>query len=335
MSAWPGRIDRTRRPGRRTWAVLAATLIAAAAPVASSMAADSAAAAWQVAIDEPRPYGHTVGDVVWRQVVVSVPSGYTLDAQTLPTAGRRGVPIELRRLTHRLSRDGAGSRLALTLEYQVFNAPREVRTFELPSFVLGFKGPPRSQDVRIEAWPMTISPLVPVEVSPRRGLGELQPDAPAPLIDTTLGRWRLLAYGTIASLLLAYLALVYVGLPWFLRQYRPFTVAWRALKAMPGLAGSDTASVPQRRLAFQRLHEALNQTAGEVVFEQTIERFVAAQPRFAGLRGELAAFFQRSRAEFFGGAESTAAPGPPAAATAGAWLTEFGRKCRDAERGAA
>lgn len=330
MSAWPGRLDRTRRQHRRTWAVLTATLIAAAAPLTSSIAADSAAAPWQVAIDEPRPFGHTVGDVVWRRVVVTVPDGYTLDAQTLPTAGRRGVAIELRRLTRQQSRDGAGSQLALTLEYQVFIAPREVRTFELPSFVLGFKGLPRPQDVRIDAWPMTISPLVPVEVSPRRGLGELQPDAPPPLIDTSAGRWRLAAYGAIAALLLAYLALVYVGLPWFSRQRRPFTAAWRSLKAMPA-----TAEAAQRRQAFQRLHEALNQTAGEVVFEQTIDRFVAAQPRFAGLRSELAAFFQRSRAEFFGGAESAAAPGPEVATAAGAWLTEFCRQCRDAERGAA
>lgn len=312
----------------------AGLVIAAAVPAASSAAGDAAPTAWQVNIDEPRPYGYTVGDVVSRQVVVAVPAGYTLDDATLPTAGRRGVPIELRRLTRHLRRDGAGSQLALTMEYQVFIAPREVRTFELPPFVLGFKGPPRSQDVRIEAWPLTVSPLVPVEVSPRRGLGELQPDAPPPLIDTRGGRWRLAVCGAIASLLLAYLALVYVGLPWFSRQRRPFTTAWRALKAMPGLARSEAASVPQRRLAFQRVHEALNQTAGEVVFEQAIDRFVTAQPRFAGLRGDLAVFFQRSRAEFFGGSE-VRPDRSSAAVNTDVWLIEFCRKCRDAERGAA
>lgn len=314
----------------RACALTAAALIAMAAPAAPSLAADPAATAWQVNTDEPRPYGHTVGDIVWRQVVVTVPAGYTLDEETLPTAGRRGVPIELRRLTRQLSRDGAGSRLALTLEYQVFIAPREVRTFELPPFVLGFKGAPRAQDVRVEAWPMTVSPLVPVDVSARRGLGELQPDAPPPLIDTSAGRWRLAACAAIGALLLAYLALVYIGLPWFWRRQRPFTIAWRALKAMPELARPQPASTQQRRLAFQQLHDALNQTAGEVVFEQTVARFVAAQPRFAGLRGDLTVFFQRSRAEFFGGAPSTSD-----SPSAGAWLTEFCRKCRDAERGAA
>ncbi len=321
MSTRPG------HRGRRPWALVTAAVIAVTSPIGPSFAADNAPTAWQVNIDEPRPYGHTVGDVVWRQVVVTVPAGYTLVDDTLPTAGRRGVPIELRRLTRQLGRDGAGSRLALTLEYQVFIAPREARTFELPPFVLTFQGQPRPQDVRVEAWPLTVSPLVPVEVSPRRGLGELQPDAPPPLIDTHAGRWRLVAYGAVAALLLAYLALVYLGLPWFSRQRRPFTAAWRAFKSMPGSASAGTA---QRRLAFQRLHDALNQTAGEVVFEQTIDRFVIAQPRFAGLRSDLALFFQRSRAEFFGGAD--AATDNPSAT---AWLTDFCRKCRDAERGAA
>lgn len=321
-----------RLPRARWWtgALALAALLAAASPVTTALAADSAPAAWQVDTVEPRPYGHTIGDVVQRRIVVHVPAGYTLTGDTLPTAGRRGGPIELRRLTRKLARDGSGSRLTLTLDYQVFVAPREVRTLELPPFVLGFQGAPRPQDVRVDAWPLTVSPLVPVDVSPRRGLGELQPDAPPPLIDTRAGRWRLAACGVIAALLLAYLALVYVGLPWFLRQKRPFTVAWRALRAMPGLTGPETASSEQRRLAFQQLHDALNQTAGEVVFEQTIERFVAAQPRFAGLRGDLLEFFQRSRIEFFGGAPATAD-----SPLSGAWLTEFCRKCRDAERGAA
>ena len=305
-----------------------ATSIAAMSPMAPAFAADPAA--WQIDTVEPRAYGHSIGDLVQRRVVVRVPAGYALNEETLPTAGRRGGPIELRRLTREFDRDGSGSRLTLTLDYQVFIAPREVRTLELPPFVLGFQGAPRAQDVRVDAWPLTVSPLVPVDVSPRRGLGELQPDAPPPLIDTRAGQRRLAACGAIAALLLAYLALVYVGLPWFWRQHRPFSAAWRTLKAMPELAGPEAASIERRRLAFQRLHDALNQTAGEVMYEQMIDRFVVTQPRFAGLRGDLAVFFQRSRAEFFGGAPAPA-DGPPT----GAWLTEFCRRCRDAERGAA
>ena len=215
----------------------------------------------------------------------------------------------------------------------MFIAPREVRTLELPTFTLAFKGEPRQQDVRIDAWPLTVSPLAPVEVSPRRGLGELQPDAPTPPLDTRAARWRLAAYGASAALLLAYLAYVYLGVPWLVRRQRPFTAAWRELQAMhaAGDAASPAASEAQaqRRLAFQHVHNALNRSAGEVVFEGSIARFVAAHPRFSGLQGELVEFFQRSRSEFFG----AAAEADGQAATR--WLIGFCRRCRDAERGSA
>jgi mxaA protein len=64
-----------------------------------------------------------------------------------------------------------------------------------------------------------------------------------------------------------------------------------------------------------------------VLFEQGIDGFVAARPRFAPLRGELTAFFGRSREAFF--ALDGAAPRDPA------WLIEFCRRCRNVERGAA
>ena len=55
---------------------------------------------------------------------------------------------------------------------------------------------------------------------------------------------------------------------------------------MHGLA--PTSPDAQWRDAFKRLHEALNRTMGEVVFEESIDRFVRAHPRFAHLRDDLA-----------------------------------------------
>jgi mxaA protein len=167
-----------------------------------------------------------------------------------------------------------------------------------------------------------VSPLVPVDVSPRRGLGELQPDAPPPLIDTSAARYRLAAYGAVMLMLLTYLAHVYIGLPWWSRANRPFTRAWRGVRGLgPG------SSEAEWRAAYQHLHEALNRTAGEVLFEPGIDRFVGAQPRFKPLRDDLHGFFQQSQREFFAG-------GDPAVPDR-AWLIEFCRRCRDVERGVA
>ena len=75
------------------------------------------------------------------------------------------------------------------------------------------------------------------------------------------------------------------------------------------------------------MHEALNRTAGEVVFEGGVERFVQAQPRFAPLREDLKAFFAKSRQQFFGDAATQASDA--------GWLVDFARRCRNAERGSA
>jgi mxaA protein len=275
---------------------------------------------------EPRAFGYQVGDVLSRSVSLHVPEGLVLDESSVPLPGARGKALELRGVARHSHGEPGGQRFELALDYQVFLSPPEVRTLELPTFTLRFTGQPREQTLRIEAWPVTVAPLVPVEVSPRRGLGELQPDTPAPLIEIGAARMRLLAYAGVLLLLLAYLARVYFVMPWWSRAHRPFTRAWRALGRLPP-GGSEA----QRRAAFQRLlqglHEAFNLTAGEVVFEPGVDRFIAARPRFQPLRDDIATFFRQSRREFFASGESADADR--------AWLTGFCRRCCDAERGAA
>jgi mxaA protein len=125
-------------------------------------------------------------------------------------------------------------------------------------------------------------------------------------------------------LLLAYLAFVYLWLPWWSPRRRPFGLAWRAVRHL----GTQPPAA-QRQEAFRQLHGALNQTAGRVVFESDIGAFVTEHPQFAGLREELGRFFQRSREQFFAGT----APG--AEAEQGDWLRRFCLACRNAERGSA
>jgi mxaA protein len=213
----------------------------------------------------------------------------------------------------------------LTLGYQVFLSPREVRTLEMPPVLLRFTGGPRPQTLRIDAWPVTVAPLVPLEVSPRHGLGSLRPDAAAPLIDTRASRWRLAVYGVVAAALLAYLAHVYLALPWLARRARPFGRAWLALRGLSASSSSD-----ELRVAMQRMHQALNTTAGRVVFENGVDGFVETHPRFGPLRADLLDFFARSRREFFGDAR-----GGLGDAVEASWLLALCRRARDAERGSA
>lgn len=273
---------------------------------------------------EPRAFGYSVGDLVVRSVTITAPPGLRLDESSLPRVGRRGGALGLRALTWRTDHKDGATRYTLRLEYQIYRSPPEVRTYEMPALRLRFEGGPRPEEVRIEPWPVTVAPLVPVEVSPRQGLGAFRPDATAPLIDTSAARARLIAYGLAATLLIGYLGYVYLGLPWRTAHRRPFARAWRFVRGL-----SPSGSMQQCREAFQRVHEALNATAGQVVFEQGVDRFVATHPRYARLRGDLALFFQHSRQAFFSGADAAAV-----SHTVG-WLVEFCRRCRDIERGSA
>jgi mxaA protein len=266
----------------------------------------------QATTEEPRAFGYQVGDVVQRRITVDVPAGLVLDENSLPRPGARGTALELRALR----RSAGAQRTLIELDYQVFLSPTAVRTLELPSLTLRYDGTPRAQEVRVDAWPVTVAPLVPLEVSPRSGLGELQPDASPPLIDTLARRERLLGYGALLAALLGYLGVVYFGLPWWGAQRRPFALAWRQLNQAPAASWRETC---------QRVHAALNLSAGEVLFEHGVDRFIAKHSAFAPLQQDIVRFLRLSQREFFEG-------GPHDAADA-AWLVAFCKRCRDAERG--
>ena len=266
----------------------------------------------QATTEEPRAFGYQVGDVVQRRITVEVPDGLVLDTNSLPRPGARGTALELRALR----RSERAQRTQIELDYQVFLSPAAVRTLELPSLTLRYEGTPRAQEVRIDAWPVTVAPLAPVEVSPRTGLGDLQPDAAPPLIDTLARRWRLLGVGALLTALLTYLGVVYFGLPWWSAQRRPFALAWRQLNQAPA---------PSWREACQRVHAALNRSAGEVLFEHGVDRLTAKHTAFAPLQQDIVRFLRLSQREFFeGGAHDT---------DDAAWLVALCKRCRDAERG--
>jgi mxaA protein len=299
---------------KRTLLVLVLMLAAAA------QAADDAVL--RIEAEEPRAYGYQVGDHLQRRVVVHVPSGWTLDETSLPKPGGRGLALELRSVQRSVETVIGGQRLQLDLDYQVFLAPAAPRTVEIGAHRLRFAVAGRVEEALIEAWPVTIAPLVQVDAPTRRGLGEMQPDRPPPLVETAAPRARLAVYAGLAALLAADLLLAYLGPPWRAARNRPFGRAWRQLRGLP--AQPDDA---RWRQACVTLHEALNRSAGEVLFERGLDDFVQRHAGFAPLRDDLQRFLRTTSAQFFGGAQRDAEDGR--------WLVTLARRCRDAERGLA
>ncbi len=255
------------------------------------------------AMTVPRQFGHVIGDEIVLEAVAPLPPGYAPDPDSLPRPGRANAFLELRSAGMQTA---SGNRLRLRLQYLVVNSASEVRTVETPALVIrARKAGARDLSIALPVIPLTVSPLTPPEVLARDGLEELQPDAPAPRIDTTWIRVQLLVLALLAALLCARLAWVKGWVPdrWLAR--RPFARADAAI----GRLGDDAAS-ELKAVRARHLHRAFDQSAGFTVTGDTLERFYAERPAFTTLRTDIEAFFAASAAYFYAGRHE-AMPAPP------------------------
>lgn len=290
-----------------------------------------------ISIVEPaRDVGYTVGDILERTVTLRVKKPYKLVETSLPIIGyeRRYKGqvsgIELRSIRHKADEQSRDTVYTLHLAYQVFTNNVVAKPAVLPSEPIKFKGPadPTSTDAAkksgivqftIPSWGFRISPIaiygsvkIEDDMSPLRG---------PLLLDARQQKHRL-------KLLIVVLAVSLLGLlyilgkrAWLPLMGRPFAKAYRDIRKLP-----DTESGLQQ--AVQRLHQALNATAGSSVFSDNLELFIARKPGFTPIKLDIEHFLGLSRQVFFE---------PNAAHVAGSqplnWLKTFCRQCRDCERG--
>ncbi len=240
--------------------------------------------------EQPRSFGHVLGDVLTQRVLLEH-GGRALTPATLPPADRVGRWFERR--TPRIEADTDGRRW-LVIDYQLINAPRTLTAIALPALALATTGGPL---LGVPAWPVSIAPLTGPEAITAGSAWPLQPDRPVESQPIRPIERQL--QGALAGL-----TLVLVGwLGWFAwRQWRearslPFA---HALQQMRRLDAAEPA-------AWQALHQALNRSAGHVVHSASLGRLLEQAPHLQPLRNDLEAFFAASNARFFG-----AAPAAPA-----------------------
>jgi mxaA protein len=255
----------------------------AAEPAIESAPAQASALSIAPEVQPLRPFGHVIGDVITQRIALEH-EGRALEPAALPALERVGNWFQRR--DARIERDAAGRRW-LVIEYQVINVPDELRALDLPALDLATTTP----GLRLETTvlPVTVAPLTPAVVLARAGLEDMRPDAGAPRIDTAPLERRLhLALYAAAALASIWLVL------YALRQMRarnrlPFTRAARDMRRL------DTGSTA----IWQRLHRALDETAGQVVRGHNLTALLASAPWLAPLQSELELFFDASQARFF------------------------------------
>jgi mxaA protein len=233
-------------------------------------------------VDQPRPFGYVVGDLVEQRVLLQT-NNHTVDPTSLPRASRVGVWLERR--VPRIASDAQGRRW-LVVEYQLINAPQGLTTVNLPAWELSTKS---GQTLSIPRWPISVGPLTGRSVIAQGGLQALRADRPAPIVPTELiSQQMVIGSGACVLTLILWIGWL-VWRNWREALNQPFA---RAAREMRGV-GDDA---PQ---AWQALHRAFDRTAGRVVQTSTLASLFERASYLEPLRPRIEAFFRCSADYFF------------------------------------
>jgi mxaA protein len=283
------------------------------------LSCDGAGATSSNETEPARRFGYGIGDIIRQTLRVRHPPQQQLIETSLPKEGRSGPWFVLRHLI--AITEAEGSRIELT--YQAINAPTEVSTVALPALHLRLRDGSREIDEPIAITPLSLGPLTAAAGSLGDGAADLRPDVVPPLVDVTAQLRRLLTYAALATLLGIGWASWHLGLGLRGRAKRPFARAEREISRLL----AKTSSAEALRAGMRTLHQAFNATAGAVLFAETVEEFIAANPVLTPARGGIADFFAASRQAFFGN-------GASAVAFDGARLLSLARRLKELERSA-
>jgi mxaA protein len=273
----------------------------------------------------PRAYGLLTGDKVRQQVQVAVERAYHLQRSSLPASRWVTSWLELQGGRVEEARRDNLNRYLVTINYQIFATPRLVTLNVIPGFELRFASKNDSFTVKVPDWIFSISPLLEPEPLVENVWDiPVRADAPPPLIDTTRPAYALALFASLSVISGIYWLYLYSIWPFRRGSKAPFAQACRALGRLKHQADDEQAL----RDGFRTVHQAFNQTAGEVVFAEHLERFFAQRPSFGPLRTSIETFFDSSRRLFFGDRAA-----PHSAEVDLAWLELLCRQCRLAEQG--
>jgi mxaA protein len=249
----------------------------------------------QATVEQPRPFGYVVGDLLTQRVLLQR-DGRDFEPAALPVARRVSVWLERRAPRIVTAADG---RRWLCVEYQLINAPQALRVVTLPAWEL--KAGPGAPSLAVAEWHLSVAPLTPQGSFSQGDLGELRPDRAPPLVPTHGLQRRAVAWAGACLLVLA------AWTAWLLWRNRraahlPFAQARRELARLDD-------HTPE---AWRALHRAFDRTAGRAIHGGSLPVLLQRAPHLGAVRTDIEGFYAHSQAKFFGDEPSAAAPSPRA-----------------------
>lgn len=280
-------------------------------------------------IEPDHRVGYTVGDILTRTFILQIKKPYQLIDESLPIVGYEKrykgqiTGIELRSIVHEKVVHDSDVVHKIKVSYQIFTNSVVAKPGILPAEYLRLINVnSHGKEVvryRIPSWEIAISPLsifgqVKIEADMSDFRGPL-------LLKSYKENQQLKISLVVLSLSLVGLLYILGKHAWLPRMGGTFARTYRVLRKLP-------ATENGLQQAVTKVHESLNITAGQSVFADTIDEFLAKKPAYATLKSEIQQFFGLSRHVFFEPRAMHQIQGEPLK-----WLQTFSRRCRDCERG--
>jgi mxaA protein len=258
--------------------------VCAISTIVASIGAIDARAAPAATVEQPRPFGYVIGDVVTQRVLLEI-EGNELAPAALPKAERVGVWLERR--APRVESGPDGHRW-LAVEYQLINAPQALTTVNLPALEIRGRS---SETLKIGEWPISVNTLSPRSAFRAGGLDELRPDRAPPAIATEPIRRQVVIWSGASLLTVAIWLAWFAWRNWRAAAGQPFARALRDIRRL----GETTPE------AWQAVHRAFDATAGRVIQAATLPALFERAPHLRSLRPQIEQFYAQSSELFFGG----------------------------------
>jgi mxaA protein len=232
-------------------------------------------------VEQPRPFGYVIGDVITQRVLLTTPHRDFVPT-TMPPVQR--VNIWLERRAARIEK-ASGGRRWLVVDYQLINAPQALATVQLPAWEIEDQA--HGERIEIPSASISVAPLISNSTS---GAGELRPDREPATIDPAPLRTGVLLWSIALGVTLAAWVAWLQWRNWRDNRNRPFARALNQLRYI-----DETA--PE---AWQAMHRAFDQTAGRVLQIESLPTLFERAPHLQPRRAEIERFFAESNQRFFG-----------------------------------